>query len=876
MEKQKILAIGFYFRQNTGDDAYLYALPSILPDAEITFLSMDDVEKVPEDINIVICGGGDIINDYFMKKAQNLLKDFKGRTYGVSIGIPYQSCSKYFHIFDHIFARSKTDYDIACKEIGSRNVTFCSDITTCIPINWNYIEDPHVVRVGLCLAQPIFFQNTKREALLKSIINSLKNLYDFSIQNKPIEYHIVAFNYSDNREESDTVINKTIFNKLKKLNIPVILHNDLQNPRCIIDFIANSCEMTVCMRYHSVIFSMMSKTRLVALFSSSKIKNVLDDIHYDNKYTYKMDTDKDYKPLKIIEKDFTQCLKTAYQNLDVNENEFILKENGDIVHDIIIDKRKGSELLIRNDLQTFEAVLTNCKKSLIKYLHLEPNIYDEILHRRCKMELSDKSALNISRFICFMISGRTHHPCVWGLAENMIKDDFCLYDAIYFIWQNCKISQEAFEKQENYYPFIENLQRKVLVNLDYIFQNDFSSYHRSGWSYVIGGIMNLDAPQFLKQSDILIDTYVDRSFHWGQDIMLNIGVLPYRKPWYGFIHHTFDETHSDYNCSELFRNPVFLESLKSCRGLLVLTNTLKNNMLNALSNINIQVPVHTLYHPMEFVPNVFTIEKYIENKNKRLVQIGAWLRNPYAIYELPLPNSLKIQKTALRGKEMDQYFAPPDFITILEEVLIKRQWFDHKDDDIVISRQTGRHICRHICRHPNGTCKFCQGFFNMAVQQLNSVEVLEKLNNEDYDKLLSENIVFLNLVDCSAVNTVVECIVRNTVLIINRLPALEEILGENYPGFYSDLSEVTGMCQNIERIKQIYEYLKRLDKTRYKLDVFIDDLQNIICGNDTTPFKLLEPEPEVIKEPEIIVPILHVFNKKLFSSIKRFLPRRYF
>lgn len=55
---------------------------------------------------------------------------------------------------------------------------------------------------------------------------------------------------------------------------------------------------------------------------------------------------------------------------------------------------------------------------------------------------------------------------------------------------------------------------------------------------------------------------------------------------------------------------------------------------------------------------------------------------------------------------------------------------------------------------------------------LKSVEVIEHLSDSAYDELLSENVVFLNLIDASAVNTVIECVVRNTPLIINRLPAI--------------------------------------------------------------------------------------------------------
>ncbi len=116
----------------------------------------------------------------------------------------------------------------------------------------------------------------------------------------------------------------------------------------------------------------------------------------------------------------------------------------------------------------------------------------------------------------------------------------------------------------------------------------------------------------------------------------------------------------------------------------------------------------------------------------------------------------------------------------------------------------------------------------MIQRQLDSVEIIGKLENSEYDDLLAKNIVFLNLIDCSAVNTVIECIVRNTVLVVNRLPALEEILGITYPGFYSTISEAARICEDMDKIRGIHKHMKGLNKEKYKLDVFMKGLQNIL------------------------------------------------
>ena len=75
--------------------------------------------------------------------------------------------------------------------------------------------------------------------------------------------------------------------------------------------------------------------------------------------------------------------------------------------------------------------------------------------------------------------------------------------------------------------------------------------------------------------------------------------------------------------------------------------------------------------------------------------------------------------------------------------------------------------------------------FTLSKNEINSVKFIDHLDNNDYDVLLSQNIVFLDLYDTSANNAVIECIARGTPLLINRHPATIEYLGEKYP-FYFD------------------------------------------------------------------------------------------
>ena len=52
--------------------------------------------------------------------------------------------------------------------------------------------------------------------------------------------------------------------------------------------------------------------------------------------------------------------------------------------------------------------------------------------------------------------------------------------------------------------------------------------------------------------------------------------------------------------------------------------------------------------------------------------------------------------------------------------------------------------------------------------------VIDWVDNQRYDKLLSRNLVFLDLYAASASNVVIECMRRNTPLLVNPLPAVRD------------------------------------------------------------------------------------------------------
>ena len=77
----------------------------------------------------------------------------------------------------------------------------------------------------------------------------------------------------------------------------------------------------------------------------------------------------------------------------------------------------------------------------------------------------------------------------------------------------------------------------------------------------------------------------------------------------------------------------------------------------------------------------------------------------------------------------------------------------------------------------------------------------QALSNEDYDEFLTSSISFLNLIDTSANNGVIECIARNIPLLVNAHPAVVEYLGEGYPFYYMSQEGANKKINDISLIK---------------------------------------------------------------------------
>ena len=308
--------------------------------------------------------------------------------------------------------------------------------------------------------------------------------------------------------------------------------------------------------------------------------------------------------------------------------------------------------------------------------------------------------------------------------------------------------------------------------------NQISFYtHRSGWDYVINSLFELH-----NNEGIHFDGFLENTFVWRKQKLLLNQQLPYKKDWVGVFHNppNMPSWFSDNggHANMILSDFVFKQSLEYCKGIYVLSQYHANYLKHFIP----EIPINVLYHPTEVPSKRFTYENFVNNDNKCVIMIGWWLRKLNSFFTLKSPYK------KLRILPIDKCK-----ITLTKLQEIEKTIYDIKLTD----------------------------------EEYKSVETTEQLTNDMYDEMLSKNIVYLNLYDSSANNAIIECIVRGTPLLVNKLPSIVEYLGEDYPFYFTDEKDAENKLNDLNLIRKTHEYLCTFDnRKRVLIDTFMNDFKN--------------------------------------------------
>jgi hypothetical protein len=429
------------------------------------------------------------------------------------------------------------------------------------------------------------------------------------------------------------------------------------------------------------------------------------------------------------------------------------------------------KLTINDGVHQFDLTKGSCSLKIIskrsKNIKIETNTFDIAL---INQDVAQQRGIKI---VDIYVNGIGNNTSRLALQQNNFESS--VLDKTGFVVEKNHILRKGeygelilkFKEATDTYRYPKKL------NLDR--QLSFYS-HRSGWNYVLNEMTALNS-----ESGVYCDGFIENNFSLCRSDSIAQKVIPYKKNWIGFMHNPPNTPawFSDKNAfsNVIFQDPYFLDSLKRCKGIYTFSEYHASFVRQYLPYIQVE----SLYHPTEIPDVQFDFEKFVQNENKKLITIGWWLRKLNAAY---MVNPKGYQKVRLLPNNR------------CKETIARLE----KTEELINNRR-------------------------ITQEQRNSVKLMEFLPNNEYDEILSENLVYLDLYDSSANNTVIECIARGTPLFVNRTPAVVEYLGDAYPLYIDSQFDLEQKIQDLNLIRRTHLYLKSI---RYKVEIgyFLDSLVN--------------------------------------------------
>ncbi len=896
MKYDKVVCYGYFKQQNAGDDQYIISINEFLraynglgatefynPDT-LSLLEGSCTGKI-----LLIFGGGDVFNWYFLDPLYDLVQKMDlVDIIALSVGIPYTGILKH-PLFkgDHIkqiYIRTKTDTALLQRSLHSHqtkipfyvvpdiSLLYCDKIINDVP------KPKRKHQVVICLSRPIRCEECPNN--YRSIVKTLGTFILYLIQEHKFDIILQPFNNnSNNQSENDCLINEDVINEVK-VQVGLIIYNKRISKYIKVKKRNNSYEIinlfmesayVIGMRYHSIQYAIWTQTPFFALYTTRKIENCLKN-DMCTEYPIK------YKP-PLNEYD-------APINMDINQLKCmmvtLMKHKGTVVNQYIKPYVSKSKVRMRLVQQIFKLKIMKDDTNQITEGHSLTRSFDTTIHANIIEALESKDEPRLISLLKPIDVPEEQELITELLLHKTLNNTLNGYDKYKYGLHEKLWSSQVFFDETTEDKLIDNLNwvqndfsvgiddilqsshktEMRLLNLDYIQQLPNENQHRFGWSYVIDGLKTYRSDKD-DQDAWLCDVYLDRTFGWKSGIMKATGVIPYTKPWIGFLHHCFIEGYSQNNMYHLLKNPDFQASIPQCKGLFVLSDILKEQLEKALfielGEDVIIPPVVSIKHPTGFVEKTFNYKSYRRNQVKKLIHVGAWMRDTYSFYDLKVPQNY--QKIALIGKDVKGYFVPEvaaerffycevlgqkcpvDRRIAVNNVVNKMLWKKNKTltggnemgllnvaDDTLLCRDDV--ICRdNICRDiwsPDNIEQYREEINELTAyieSNTETVEFYEERDNDGYDDLFVSNVIFIKLFDASAVNTIVECIVRNTPLIVNRIPATEEYLGKEYPLFFTSMSDIPRLLED-RNVLAAHNYLKNMNKSFLTLTDFLKTFED--------------------------------------------------
>lgn len=292
------------------------------------------------------------------------------------------------------------------------------------------------------------------------------------------------------------------------------------------------------------------------------------------------------------------------------------------------------------------------------------------------------------------------------------------------------------------------------------FSQGDATQHAGGWPCVIRNLENHGVVNMTGNIRLLDCT--EQYFMWDNHPPLSV-------EWVGIIHITPNTP--DYldiaNVKNLLKNQNYISSLPYCKGLVVMSNYLKQY----IDLQNYDFPVTCIKHPVDLnVSNVYDVDSILNNERTEVIQIGQQMRYMSTLYRL----NTVYNKTWLTG------------------------WKDESK-------------MKRLLEHEMNMIGEPIGSYDVNINYLpDAVSYIDKIKN---------NINVINVIDASANNAVLEMISYNIPVWINKHPAVMEYLGTAYPCYYDNIVHLQAILNDPEQLRY-----KMIQGNKYLRGMYKHDL----------------------------------------------------
>ena len=314
----KVNIIGWYDKNNCGDESFKYVFNDIFKGNEIFYTT----QEIIEDCDYYILGGGDVVKKFYLESIPN---DKRFMCIGVGLGYESESLLLKEKNVSIVYTRNKEDVEIL-KSIGIES-KYTPDIVFNLqkPNTINEKLESDLPKLGILLtdhANPSVVNTNQKELSYNEffkweLAESLDELSKY--------YKIYFISLSDYYYAYDEKMSLDTQTRMKN-GYKSILLKETKSPLRTMDII-QQMDIVITMKFHGIIFSTICNTPFINIGLSRKTnkfceENGLSELSFSPNTFNKTDL---IKKIKYIENN-SQDIKKKLSTLD-KDNKEELKNN---------------------------------------------------------------------------------------------------------------------------------------------------------------------------------------------------------------------------------------------------------------------------------------------------------------------------------------------------------------------------------------------------------------------------------------------------------------------------------------------------------------------------------------------------------------------